>query len=410
MAEAGIVVVGAGEAGVRAAISLRGEGYAGPLTLVGDEPHAPYERPPLSKATLVSPSGPTLPAIGDATALADFGIDHRRAASAVAIDPAVRRVALSDRTALSYETLLLATGARPRRLSVEGAEAALYLRDFDDAARLRERFVQGRRIAIVGAGFIGLELASSASGLGCEVAVIEAAPRILMRGVPAAVAEVVAERHRRAGVRIEIGVGIERIVGEGAGFRIVLLDGREIAADCVVAGVGAAPEVGLAAAAGLAIDNGIAVDGRLRTSDPHIYAAGDCASFPHPLYGGRRIRLEAWRNAFDQGAFAARSMLGAQEAYAAVPWFWSDQHDLSLQIAGLVDEGVESVRRELGDGAFLLFHRAADGRLVAASGVGPLARIGREIRLAEMLIGRRSRPDGGALAAPEVKLKSLLAS
>ena len=231
-----------------------------------------------------------------------------------------------------------------------------------------------------------------------------------MRGVPSAIAEIVASRHRAAGVELAIGAAIAGIGRAGDGHVVALADGRKIEADCVIAGIGAAPDTALAEAAQLTIDNGIAVDGQLRTSDPHIYAAGDCASFPHPLYNGRRIRLEAWRNAFDQGAFVAKAMLGAREEYQAAPWFWSDQHDLSLQIAGLVDEGPDIIARDLGDGALLLFHLMEDGRLAAASAIGPLGKIAREVRIAEMLIARRARPDRVALASPHVKLKSLLAA
>ena len=408
MSGAGIVIVGAGEAGARAAITLRGEGYAGPLSLIGEERHAPYERPPLSKATIVGQTAPAIPAIGDAVGLADLGVEHVRGLAVVSIDRAARRVTLSDRRTFAYGKLLLATGARPRRLSIDGAQSAAYLRNFDDAIALRDRFASGGRIAIVGGGFIGLELASSACAVGCAATVIEAAPRILMRGVPSAIADILAQRHRAAGVRIVADAAITGVTRAGNAYSIALANGRAIEADCLIAGIGAAPEVALAAAAGLSIDNGVAVDGQLRTSDPHIYAAGDCASFPHPLYQGRRIRLEAWRNAFDQGAFVARSMLGATDAYQAAPWFWSDQHDLTLQIAGLVDEGRETVARDLGEGALLLFHLTDEGRLAAASGVGPLGKIGREIRIAEMLIAKRARPDRRALAAPEVKLKSLL--
>jgi 3-phenylpropionate/trans-cinnamate dioxygenase ferredoxin reductase subunit len=407
---AGIVIVGAGEAGARAAITLRAEGYAGPLTLIGDERHAPYERPPLSKATIVSPLAPAIPTIGDAAGLAGLDVAHLTSVAVVSIDRLARIVSLSDRRMLAYDKLLLATGAKPRRLSVGGADTAIYLRNFDDAIALRGRLNGGRRVAIIGGGFIGLELASSACALGCEVTLIEAAPRILMRGVPSAIADIVAARHAAAGVQLATGATIAGIERTRDGHIVALADGRNIEVDCVIAGIGAAPDAALAEAAGLSIDNGIAADGRLRTSDPHIYAAGDCASFPHPLYNGRRIRLEAWRNAFDQGAFVARSMLGAAEEYQAVPWFWSDQHDLTLQIAGLADEGRDTVARDLGDGALLLFHLMEDGRLAAASGVGPLGKIGREVRLAEMLIARRARPDREALASPGVKLKSLLAA
>jgi 3-phenylpropionate/trans-cinnamate dioxygenase ferredoxin reductase component len=406
----GIVIVGAGETGARAAITLRAEGYAGLLTLIGEETHAPYERPPLSKATIVGRTAPTPPTIGDAAKLTDSDITHLSGVVVASIDRSARMVATSDGRKLRYDKLLLATGAKPRLLSVDGADGVVYLRNFEDAVALRNRFQTGRRIAIIGGGFIGLELASSACALGCAVTLIEAAPQILMRGVPPRIAEIVAARHRLAGVEFALGAAIAGMGRTGDRCVIALSDGRSVEADSIIAGIGAAPQVALAAAAGLSIDNGIAVDGGLRTSDPFIYAAGDCASFPHPLYNGRRIRLEAWRNAFDQGAFVAKSLLGAAGEYDAVPWFWSDQHDFCLQIAGLVDEGRETIERDLGDGALLLFHLDGEGRLMAASGVGPLGKIGREIRLAEMLIGKRARPDRRALASPDVKLKSLIAS
>ena len=234
------------------------------------------------------------------------------------------------------------------------------------------------------------------------------APRLLMRGVPAPVAELVAKRHAAAGVDLRLGAGIEWIERQGAEHTVVLSDGSRIVCDGIIAGVGAIPEVTLARDAGLAIENGVKTDNRLRTSDPDIFAAGDCCSFPHPIYNDRLIRLEAWRNAQDQGALAARNMLGADEVYDTVPWFWSDQYDQSLQIAGLPDEGKTSVNRDLGDGAQLYFHLGDDGRLVSASGVGPISKVAKNIRLAEMLIQRRAKPDAAALADPSVGLKSLL--
>ena len=193
-------------------------------------------------------------------------------------------------------------------------------------------------------------------------------------------------------MKILCGEGIAAIADSGTEVRITLAGGQDIVADLAVIGIGAVPVTGLAAEARLAIDNGIAVDAELATSDPDILAAGDCCSFPLAVYGGRRVRLEAWRNAQEQGALAARNMLGAGEAHAAVPWFWSDQYSLTLQIAGLSDEGRGTVRRDLGDGAFILFHLAEDGRLVAASGIGPGNAVARDIRLAEMLIGKRAKP------------------
>ncbi|RWQ29206.1 MAG: ferredoxin reductase, partial [Mesorhizobium sp.] len=197
---------------------------------------------------------------------------------------------------------------------------------------------------------------------------------------------------------------------DGAEVRIALAGGLDIVADLAVIGIGAVPVTGLAAEAGLTIDNGIAVDAELRTGDPDIFAAGDCCSFPLAVYDDRRVRLEAWRNAQEQGALAARNMLGAGESHAAVPWFWSDQYGLTLQISGLSDEGSEVVRRDLDDGAFILFHLAEDGRLVAASGIGPGNTVARDIRLAEMLIAKRAKPAPEALGSQTVKLKSLLAA
>lgn len=410
MKNAGIIIVGAGEAGARAAIDLRAKGHVGSLTLVGEEAHAPYERPPLSKAVIVGAAPPVLPAIADAAALADHGVKRLAGVSVLAIDCAARTASLSDGRTLGYDVLVLATGARPRKLSLPGAEAAMTLRTYEDSLALRANFARGRKIVIIGGGFIGLELAASARALGCDVAVIEAAPRILMRVVPAPIADIVAARHRQAGVEIRTDAGVARMERADGRIVVLLVDGGVIAADCVVAGIGAIPETTLAAAAGLQIDNGVAVDGQLRTSDPNIYAIGDCASFPHPLYNGLRVRLEAWRNALDHGSFVAASILGETGVYQAVPWFWSDQYDLCLQIAGIAGEGPQTVERDLGDGALMLFHLNNDGRLAAASAVGPLGKIAKEIRLAEMLIARRAEPAAAALASPSVKLKSLLSA
>lgn len=407
----GMVVIGAGEAGTRAAVGLRERGYAGRVTLIGDEPHPPYERPPLSKGAMVAAADapPALKPISTREQLAAAGVEFLGAARAAAIDPAGRTVRLADGAVLPYDTLLLATGAAPRRLPVaEAARHCVYFRTYDDAVAIRRRLGPDSRVAVVGGGFIGLELAACARERGAEVVVIEAQPRILTRGVPAEIAAVLHARHEAAGVEILCGEGVTGVADGAETVVLTLSSGRAVAADIAVIGVGAVPATGLAEAAGLALDNGIAVDARLRSSDPHIFAAGDCCSFPLALYGGRRVRLEAWRNAQEQGALAARNMLGAGEAYDAVPWFWSDQHDLGLQIAGLPDEGRSAVRRDLGGGAFVLFHLAADGRLVAASGVGPGTTVARDVRLAQMLIARGAAPSAGDLARPEVGLKSLL--
>ncbi|RUW76189.1 MULTISPECIES: FAD-dependent oxidoreductase [unclassified Mesorhizobium] len=407
---AGMVIIGAGECGGRAALTLRDLGYEGPVTLVGDEPHLPYERPPLSKEAMTGPA-PAIKSITSDAVLAERSIRHIHSVRAVAIDRAERLVRLSDGSSLRYDKLLLATGSLPRKLPMPGlGERCVYLRTFNDALAIRAHLNPKNRVAIIGGGFIGLELAASSRKLGATVTVIEAQPRILMRGVPAEIAAVIHKAHEAESVTILAGQGIEAVADDGKEVRISLTGGQQIVADLAVIGIGAVPVTGLAAEAGLAVDNGIAVDAELRTADPDIFAAGDCCSFPLAAYGGRRVRLEAWRNAQEQGALAAKNMLGAGEAHAAVPWFWSDQYGLTLQIAGLSDEGRSMVRRDLDDGAFILFHLAEDGRLVAASGIGPGNAVARDIRLAEMLIAKRAAPGSEALGSQTVKLKSLLAA
>jgi 3-phenylpropionate/trans-cinnamate dioxygenase ferredoxin reductase subunit len=417
--EAGMVIVGAGEAGARAAMALREHKFDGPITLIGEERHLPYERPPLSKAAMTAADEPVAAVILTKAQLAEHRIRHLAGVMVTEIDRAGHAVLLDDGSRLPYAKLLLATGARPRKLAIPGAEpnTLLYLRNFSDALALRTRLRQGIRLVVIGGGFIGLEVAASALARGCSVTVVEMAPRILGRAVPAAVAALVAAAHEAAGIRLITGAGLAGIErpglddgGEdGEAEQVVLLaDGTRLVCDAIIAGIGAVPETALAERAGLTIENGIRVDGRLATDDPDIFAAGDCCAFPHPVFDGRRLRLEAWRNAQDQGTHAARCMLGATPEYDTVPWFWSDQHDQTLQIAGLPDEGDTTVTRDLG-GTTLFFHLKAR-RLVGASAFGPIAKIAREIRLAEMLIQKRAAPDPAALANPAVKLKALLSA
>jgi 3-phenylpropionate/trans-cinnamate dioxygenase ferredoxin reductase subunit len=402
-----MVIVGAGEAGARAAFALREAGWRGPITLIGDEAHAPYERPPLSKAVMTAEAPPSAPFILRDGQLKEHGVVLESGAEATAIDRAGHSVTLADGRVLRYARLLLATGSAPRRLELSGAQGVLYLRKFDDALVLRSRLRSGGRLGVIGGGFIGLELAASARARGVEVTLLELAPRLLTRGVSSDMAERIAAKHRGAGVDLRFGVSLVAIENEEEGHSVALSDGARIRCDAVVAGIGAVPETSLAEKAGLAIENGIRVDAQLRTDDPDIYAAGDCCSFPHPLYNDGRIRLEAWRSAQDQANLAARNLAGGQESYRAVPWFWSDQYDHTLHIAGLIDQSRTTIIRDLGE-ATLAFHLADDGRLVAASGFGPISKVAKDIRLAEMLIARRARPAAAALAAPDLKLRSLL--
>ncbi|NNH61833.1 FAD-dependent oxidoreductase [Rhizobium laguerreae] len=404
------VILGAGECGARAAFALREKGFAGEITLVGAEPLHPYERPPLSKAGSADASDPKF--IVAAEKYIENGIRLLTGVEARDFDPASRTVTLSDGTALSYDKLLLATGAAARSFpgAPHGSRHIRSLRTHHDAAALREAMKPGRHIAIIGGGFIGLELAATARLLGAEITVIEGLERVLKRGVPEEIAHLLTERHRAEGVDIRCGVSIEALTEENGKALIRLSAGEVIEADLVLVGIGARPNIEIAERAGLAIDNGIAVDTYLQTSAADVFAAGDCCSFPLPIYGGRRVRLESWRNAQEQGTLAAANMLGRNEAVSSVPWFWSDQYDMTLQISGLAEGAAMHQRRDLGAGAFILFHLDADGRLIAASGIGPGNAVARDIRLAEMLIAAGAHPNPAALAASDIKLKSLLAA
>jgi 3-phenylpropionate/trans-cinnamate dioxygenase ferredoxin reductase subunit len=401
-----MVIIGAGECGGRAAVTLREQGWTGAITLIGADEHPPYERPPLSKNFLTDEGSHTCRCNADAARFAELAIDHCRSRCALTIDRRSGTVHLDDSAIIPYHRLLLATGAQARMLAGAGGEAALTLRSHADAVRLRAHLTPGTRVIIIGGGFIGLELAASAVQRGCSVSVIELAPRLLSRNVPADLASLIEKRHRAAGVSIHIGVAVEKIE---QGCKVILATGEVLTGDIVIAGIGAWPDTALAEQSGLAIDNGIATDAQLRTSDEAIFAAGDCAAAVHPLFGGRRLRLESWRNALEQGALAACNMLDQQLSQSAVPWFWSDQYELCLQIAGLPDMGTTIIARAVPD-ALLEFHLDATGRLVGASAFGPVGAIVKDIKIAELLIAKACRPDARALAEPAYKLKSLLAA
>jgi 3-phenylpropionate/trans-cinnamate dioxygenase ferredoxin reductase component len=396
-----IVIVGAGECGTRAAFTLREEGWDGRIILVGSELAPPYERPPLSKTWGFKP-------LCDEGMLWEADITLLCGSKATGLDTATHELELAGGRRLEYRSLLLATGARARPLPFGGAPVHV-LRTCADAAALRERLAPGVRVGVIGGGFIGLELASSASALGCAVTLIELGPRLMGRAVPAPVAATVAKRHVAAGIDVRCGTGVCGLVETPSGVRVTLAEGGTVEVDVVIAGVGALPETSLAAAAGIEVGDGIVVDSVFATSAPDVFAAGDCCCYPHPLYDGRRLRLESWRAAQEHGAAAARAMLGATEPYAGVPWFWSDQHDMTLQVAGLACAAAAQVIRMRPDGVEIWFGLADSGRLVAAAAVGPGNAVARDIRLAEMLIADRATPDPVMLADPAVALKSLSA-
>jgi 3-phenylpropionate/trans-cinnamate dioxygenase ferredoxin reductase component len=404
MSDPGMVIIGGGKAGARAAIGFRENGWEGSITIISDEALLPYDRPPLSKAAITDEADPLAVLLLDEGMITSLGVTFMGGAAATSIDRSQKIVHLANGSEVPYYKLLIATGAEPRRLTTPGAERALMLRDLRDAVEIRNAFVKGKNIAVIGGGFIGLELAASAVSRGCKVTVIEAQPRILMRGVPEAISTVIKVRHETAGTNVMAGTNISHIDAT----HVVLSDGRKVAADIIIAGIGAVPRTQLAEQAGLTIDNGIACDAGMRTSDPDIFASGDCCSFPHPIFADARLRFEAWRNASDQAEVAAENMLGGDKKYQAIPWFWSDQHDLTLQIAGMPALGMTVVTREIKDGAFILCHLDADNRLVGASGVGPGNTIARDVRLLELLIGKFAKPDLAILADGAAPLKPLL--
>jgi 3-phenylpropionate/trans-cinnamate dioxygenase ferredoxin reductase component len=390
----GVVIIGAGDCGVRAAFALREHGYAGEVTLIGAEAALPYERPPLSKTGEIT-------AIRTAEAYSDKRIALRLGAVVTNIDLGNQLVSLKGGEAMAYDHLLLATGARARLFP--GMEGCLTLRTNLDAQVILSRLTPGAKIGVIGGGFIGLELAARARRAGAEVTVVEAGPRLLGRAVPPQIARVLQERHSIEGVSLMLDTGV---VGASSN-RIDLANGASMEFDAVIAGVGSLPETGLAEAAGLVVQNGIVVDGDFRTSDAQVFAAGDCCTFD---WRGQRVRLESWKAAQDQGEHVALAILGRPIPYNKVPWFWSDQYDLSLQVAGIFDLAAPIHSRATGDGTTVVFQCDATQNVVAAAGIGPGNATSKDIRIFEKLIERQAIVDAGRLADPSQNLKRLLAA
>jgi 3-phenylpropionate/trans-cinnamate dioxygenase ferredoxin reductase subunit len=335
---AGVVVVGAGHGGFQVAASLRQNGYEGAVTLIGDEPQLPYQRPPLSKDYLGGKIGLDLLLMRPEAFFADQRIELMMGVSATEIDRAGKAVALSDGKRLGYDHLVLATGARNRVPPLPGIEldGVCYLRDFAETEALKQRLPHTRHAVIVGAGFIGLEFAAIARSKGIPVHIVELTERVMARVVCPDTSAYFAKAHQASGVEFSFGARVERIGGEGGkATHVVLDDGRTLPADLVLISIGVVPNEGLAAAAGLKVENGIAVDEMLLTADPNISAIGDCASFPSRHSQRNPVRLEAVQNATDHARCVASRLVGKPHAYEALPWFWSEQGDLRLQLAGL---------------------------------------------------------------------------
>ncbi|GGN20425.1 pyridine nucleotide-disulfide oxidoreductase [Streptomyces fuscichromogenes] len=360
-------MVGAGQGGLQVAASLREGGFAGPVTVVDTEPGLPYQRPPLSKAFLTDDGGRSRIELRSAAFFDEHGIGLRTGTGVVAIDRTAGKVALEQGEFLDYGHLVLATGATPRALPVPGADQAgvVVLRTLADATTLRG-LLRGpaRRVVIVGGGFIGLEVAAVAAKLGHQVTIVEVLPRLMARVASPELAAHVAEVHRDHGTEIVFGRCVVALRGAGGAVRAVELDdGTLLDADVVLVGIGAVPKTDLAVRAGLDVDNGVVVDGRLRTSDPAISAIGDCANYPSH-HAGRRTRLESVQNAVDQARHvAARIITGSDEPYRAVPWFWTNQFDLRVQMVGIPqDQDERVVHGDQVTGRFSVF-RFHDGRL-----------------------------------------------
>ena len=370
-----IVIVGASLAGARAAQTLREEGFGGPVTLIGEEDETPYERPPLSKDYLMGKHGREKLYVQPREWYGEHDVDLRLGTRVTDLDPAAREIVLAGGQRIGYSRLLLATGSSPRRLSVPGADlgGVLYLRYVGDSDRIKAAFENAPRVAVIGAGWIGLETTAAARAAGVEVTVLEVAELPLLRVLGREVAQVFARLHDQNGVDLRCGVQVAEITagGQGTAGGVRLADGTQIDADVVIAGIGITPNVELAAAAGLAVDNGVVTDERLRTSDPDVFAAGDVANAFHPLLG-KHIRVEHWANARHQPVAAAKAMLGQDASYDRVPYFYTDQYNLGMEYAGYVEPGgYEEVvfRGDVPGREFIAFWLGDDGRVLAGMNV-----------------------------------------
>lgn len=396
------VIVGAGQAGASLAAKLRAEGFAGDITLIGSEDALPYQRPPLSKQYLLGEMNAERLHLRPRSFYDEQGIALRLGRPVTRIDRQARRVTVGD-AALPYDQLALTTGSTPRHLpaAVGGDLHGVYVvRTLADVDAMAPEFTEGRRVLIVGGGYIGLEAAAVASKRGLQVTLVEMADRILQRVAAPETSDYFRALHRAHGVDIREGVGLARLTGDDAVTGAELADGSTLEVDFVVVGVGIVPATEIAEVAGLEIENGIKVDATGRTSDPTIWAAGDCASFP---YRGGRIRLESVQNAIDQAELVARNMMGAGMAYDPVPWFWSDQYDVKLQIAGL-NGGYDTIVARQGDSGAASFWYFRGAQFLAVDAMNDP----RAYMIGKRLLEAGKSPDRAVISDPASDLKALL--
>jgi 3-phenylpropionate/trans-cinnamate dioxygenase ferredoxin reductase subunit len=396
------VVIGAGQAGASLVAKLRSLGHDGAITLIGEETVPPYQRPPLSKSYLLGDMELERLFLRPIKFYDDKNITLRLGDTVQSVDLANKTVTVGD-TAITYDRLALTTGSAPRRLpaAIGGAlDGVFVVRGLGDVDAMSPEFVAGKRVLIVGGGYIGLEAAAVAAKRGLDVTVIEMAPRILQRVASAETSDFMRALHTRHGVRILENVGLARLTGEGRVTGAELTDGRVLEADFVIAGVGITPNIALAQSAGLTIENGIATDALGRTSDASVWAAGDCASFP---WRGGRLRLESVQNAIDQAECVAANMLEAEKTYSPVPWFWSDQYDMKLQIAGL-NTGYDRIVTRLSDGEARSHWYFAGDTFLAVDAMND----SRAYMVGKRLLEMGRTPDASSLADPAADLKLLL--
>ena len=399
-----LVIVGGGQAAAQAVQSLRQQNFPGAITLLCDEPYPPYQRPPLSKKYFAGELPRERLLLRPAAFYAEKGVTLELNTRVEEIEPAARRIRLHDGRTLAYDRLLLATGSRPRVCPVSGADlpGVHYLRTIADVDGIIAALAPGARVLLVGAGYIGLEVAASARQRGFDVTVLEAADRVMSRTVSAEVSAFYEACHRAAGVAIHCGAGVHAFHGPSRLSAVEASDGRRFACDIAIVGIGVEPNVELAARAGLICSNGIVVDELARTADPRIFAAGDCTNHPHPLLE-RRVRLESVPNAIHQAKVAAGSLVGVPTPYSEVPWFWSDQYDLKLQIAGLSTGYDEVVMRgDVAARSFAAFYLKG-GQLLAVDAVNSP----REFIAGKKLVASRARIAPEVLRDAKVDLTTL---
>ena len=399
---AAMVILGAGHAAGQAAASLRQGGYEGEIVIIGDEPHIPYQRPPLSKAYLSGEVELDRVHLRPEKFYQDKNITLKLNVAASAIDAAAKTVSTDGGETISYEKLLIATGGRPRKLGIPGSDLAgiHYLRTIADVDGIRNEMAADSRMVIVGGGYIGLEVASVAVKAGVEVHILEMEERILQRVTTPEMSAYYQDLHESRGVHIHTGTGVTGFSGDGQ-VQAVQCGDQEFPADIVIVGIGIIPNVEIAEAAGIQCDNGIVVDEGCRTSAADVFAAGDCTNHPNPLLN-RRLRLESVPNAMEQARVAAANMCGADKTYASIPWFWSDQYELKLQMVGFSSDGdTQVLRGSKADNQFAVFY-LKDGAVVAADAVNSP----KEFMICKQLIGKPV--DEKRLADPETDLKELL--